>query len=194
MIRSTAPARRAPARFVRTGVLVVALALPVLASASAAPPSARKLPPAPANAAAPEWRAWNDGLKQASATNRPVIVDVYTDWCGWCRRMDHDVYSKSEVADYLKKKFVTIRLNAESKDAAQYEGHDYTSRDLSTQRFRVSGYPTTIFLRSTGEHMANVPGYVPADRVLLLLRYVAEGYADRNVPFAEFEKTAAQQN
>ena len=193
MIRFTAPAHPARARFVRTGVLVATLAaLPALALATGAP--ARRLPPAPANATAPEWRAWNDGLKQATATNRPVIVDVYTDWCGWCRRMDHDVYAKTEVADYLRKKFVTIRLNAESKDAAMYEGHDYTAQDLSTQRFRVSGYPTTIFLRSTGAHMANVPGYVPADRFLLLLRYVAEGYADRNVPFAEFEKTAAQQN
>lgn len=193
MIRFTAPAHHARARFVRTGVLVVALVtLPALALASGAP--ARKLPPAPANAAAPEWRGWNDGLKEATATNRPVIVDVYTDWCGWCRRMDHDVYSKTEIADYLRKKFVTIRLNAESKTSAMYEGHDYTAQDLSTQRFRVSGYPTTVFLRSTGAHMANVPGYVPADRFLLLLRYVAEGYADRNVPFAEFEKTAAQQN
>ena len=139
----------------------------------------------------PDWRAWNDGMKQASTTGRPVIVDVYTNWCGWCRRMDKDVYQQAEIADYLKRKFVTIKLNAEAQDGARWQGRDYTSQDLS-QQFRVSGYPTTIFLRSTGEHMANVPGYVPADRFLLLLRYVAEGYADRNVPFAEFEKTASK--
>ena len=144
---------------------------------------------APVQAAAPDWRAWNDGLQQARSQKRPVIVDVYTNWCGWCRRMDHDVYEKAEVADYLRKRFVTIRLNAEALDAAQYEGARYTSQGLA-QRFRVSGFPTTIFLRSNGEHMANVPGYVAADRFLLLLRYVAEGYADRNVPFAEFEKSA----
>ena len=193
MIRTTAPAPRlAPARLALTGALLAGVVFAALPGMVAAAP-ARAIPRAPAGAPAPDWRAWNDGLQQANATHRPVIVDVYTDWCGWCRRMDHDVYAKAEVADYLKKRFVTIRLNAEAKDAARYEGRDYTSQDLS-QRFRVSGYPTTIFLRSTGEHMANVPGYVPADRFLLLLRYVAEGYADRNVPFAEFEKTAAQQN
>jgi len=190
MIRNPAPAHRPIARvsFVFAGALLF-----LLSAWPAAAAVARPLPAAPANAAAPDWRTWNDGLHLASTSGKPVIVDVYTDWCGWCRRMDHDVYAKSEINDYLRKKFVTIRLNAESHDAARYEGHDWTSQDLS-QRFRVSGYPTTIFLRSTGEHMANVPGYVPADRFMLLLRYVAEGYADRNVPFAEFEKQQAAQN
>ena len=166
--------------FARTGVTAAGFVVAMMLGAS---------PSIAARASAPDWRAWNDGLRQASAQKRPVIVDVYTNWCGWCRRMDHDVYEKAEIADYLRKRFVTIRLNAEAADPAQYEGTRTTSQGLA-QRFRVSGYPTTIFLRSTGEHMANVPGYVPADRFLLLLRYVAEGYADRNVPFAEFEKSA----
>jgi len=135
-----------------------------------------------------EWRGWNEGLQHARASQRPIIVDVYTDWCGWCRRMDRDVYGKSEITDYLRKRYVTIKLNAEASDAAAYEGRKTTSQGIA-QRFRVSGYPTTVFLRSTGEHMANVPGYVPADKFLLLLRYVAEGYADRNVPFKDFEKS-----
>lgn len=177
----------------RAAALVLTLAIG--AAALSAAPAAATAPTAGARAAAqavagaPDWRAWNDGMKQASTTGRPVVVDVYTNWCGWCRRMDRDVYQNAEIADYLRKKFVTIKLNAEAKDGARWQSHDYTSQDLA-QQFRVSGYPTTIFLRSSGEHMANVPGYVAADRFLLLLRYVAEGYADRNVPFAEFEKNA----
>jgi len=141
-----------------------------------------------APAAAPDWRGWNDGLQHAQSTQKPVIVDVYTDWCGWCRRMERDVYGKAEVAEYLRKRFVTIKLNAEASAPATYEGRKTTSQGIA-QRFRVSGYPTTVFLRANGEHMANVPGYVPADKFLLLLRYVAEGHADRNVPFTEFEKS-----
>ncbi len=143
--------------------------------------------PAPAAPGGPDWRGWNDGLDRARSSGKPVIVNVYTDWCGWCRRMERDVYGKAEISRYLRERFVTIRLNAEASDAASYEGRRTDSQGIA-QRFRVSGYPTTVFLRSTGEHLANVPGYVPADRFLLLLRYVAEGHADRNVPFTEFEK------
>jgi len=142
---------------------------------------------------APDWRSWNDGMRQAAATGRPVLVDVYTSWCGWCRRMDQDVYSRDEVASYLRSRYVTIRLDAEARDEASYQGHRFTSEQLA-QRFQVSGYPTTIFLRASGEHLANVPGYVAADRFLLLLRYVADGHADRDEPFTEFERreTAAR--
>ena len=131
------------------------------------------------------WRDWDTGLKQARTTSRPVLVDVVTDWCGWCKRMDADVYSRSDVQDYLTRRFVTVRLNAESPSPATYQGKAYNGRSLA-QRFQVSGYPTTIFLRSGGDHLVNVPGYIRADRFLLLLQYIADGYMDRGVQFDDF--------
>ena len=136
------------------------------------------------------WRAWDAGLKEAGSSRRPVLVDVYTGWCGWCRRMDRDVYQRTDVRDYLAHRFVTVKLDAEADDAARYEGKPYTSRTLAA-RFRVSGYPTTIFLTSAGEHLANVPGYIPADRFLLLLHYVGDGWMDKGVSFDDFVKKTA---
>jgi thioredoxin-related protein len=177
--------RRAPtfrfAALAAFGLLAASLA------AASTPPANRAAASGRAGALSPSWQDWNQGLSEARRTQRPMVVDVYTDWCGWCRRMDRDVYANAAVREYLEKNFVTVKLNAERGTEAQYEGKRYTYATLA-QRFRVTGYPVTIFLRSSGEHMANLPGYVPADRFLLLLRYVAEGYADRNVPFAEFEK------
>lgn len=144
------------------------------------------LPP-PAAGEAPGWLSWNAGLKRAAATQRPVLVDVYTDWCGWCRRMDRDVYARADVKEYLAGHFVTVRLDAEGSEAASYDGREYTGRTLA-RRFGVSGYPTTIFLRPSGEHLVNVPGYVPADQFLLLLRYVGDGHMDRGESFDQFSK------
>jgi len=144
-----------------------------------------------AGAGAPslQWQEWDSGLRDAGKSQRPVLVDVYTDWCGWCRRMERDVYSRPEVKDYLSKKFVIVKLNAESNEAARYEGRSWTGRSLAS-RFQVTGYPTTIFLRSNGEHLANLPGYIAADRFLLLLRYVGDGAMDRGVSFEDFSRTA----
>ena len=156
-------------------LLSASLALPLLATAS--------------RAADTQWRDWNAGLHEAETTSRPVLVDVYTDWCGWCKRMDRDVYSRKDVRDYLAKKFVIVKLDAEAQDEARYEGKAFTSRTLA-QRFRVTGYPTTIFLNAGGEHLANVPGYIPADRFVLLLHYIGDGALDRGISFDDFCKSA----
>lgn len=132
------------------------------------------------------WRSWDQGLSEARASGHPVLVDVYTDWCGWCRRMDADVYSRADVREYLSRHFVTVKLNAESSENASYQGRTMSSRVLAAG-FRVSGYPTTIFLRPDGQHLVNVPGYVPAERFLVLLQFVGEGHLERGEDFQEFQ-------
>lgn len=148
------------------------------------------LPAAPAGAARSSglpWRAWDAALTEARSSGRHVLVDVYTDWCGWCRRMDAEVYARPEVREYLARKFVLVKLDAEAADAARYEGRAFTSRTLAA-RFNVSGYPTTIFLKPDGAHLFNVPGYVPADRFLMVLRFVGEGHQERGENFPQYLK------
>jgi thioredoxin-related protein len=153
-------------------------------------PSALALPAAGGPGPGIAWRTWDRGLEEARASGRPVLVDVYTDWCGWCRRMKSDVYSRAEIRDYLDRHFVVVSLNAEAADAARYEGKAFTSRSLAA-RFGVSGYPTTVFLRADGSHMVNVPGYVESARFLQVLRYIGEGHLERGVSFQDFSKRAA---
>lgn len=138
-----------------------------------------------ASAFATEWRTWDDGIKKARASKRPVLVDVYTDWCGWCKRMDADVYARKDVSEYLASHFVSVRLNAESFDTVHWADRPMTAKALAGS-FKVTGYPTTIFLNAKAEHLANVPGYVAADRMLLLLHYIGDGFAERNVKWEDF--------
>jgi thioredoxin-related protein len=148
------------------------------------------VPAAAGTAPGVSWRSWDRGLEEARISGRPVLVDVYTDWCGWCRRMEADVYTRPEVRDYLSRKFVTVKIDAEAPDPARYEGRAFTSRSLAA-RCGVNGYPTTIFLRPAGDHPVSVPGYVDAERFLLLLHYVGEGHMGRGVPFQDFVKHSA---
>lgn len=136
------------------------------------------------------WRGWEAGLREAQASGRPVLVDVYTDWCGWCKRMDRDVYSRTDVRDYLSRKFVAVKLDAEDLNDVSYDGKSYTSRTLASH-FRVTGYPTTLFLDAKGQHLVSVPGYVAGDRFLLMLRYIGDGHHARGVEFKDFAKSAA---
>lgn len=140
-------------------------------------------------ARAVEWRDWNAGLKAAAASGRPVIVDVYTDWCRWCKQMDREVYGRADVSRYLDAKFVAVKLDAESSESVSYRGRSLTARALASS-FDVTGYPTTIFLTSGGEHLVNVPGYIEPGRFLLLLRYVGDGHMDRGVKWDDYVRKA----
>jgi thioredoxin-related protein len=140
-------------------------------------------------AAGPAWRSWDSGLHEAATTGRPVLVDVYTGWCGWCKRMDRDVYARSDVQAYLARKFVTVKLDAESGEDARYQGQAYTSRTLAA-RLGVTGYPTTMFLSAKGTHLRSVPGYSPPQDFLLLLRFVGDGHAERGETYDDFLRAA----
>ena len=66
--------------------------------------------------------------------------------------MDRDVYANPEVREYLSRRFVTIKLDAEAPDPARYQGKTYTSTTLADERFKINSYPATIFLKSDGQH------------------------------------------
>jgi thioredoxin-related protein len=135
------------------------------------------------------WHGWNEGLAAAAGGTKPVIVDVYTDWCGWCKRMDRDTYSRPEIGDYLNKHFVMVRLNAEGPEKLSYAGQSLTARALAGG-FQVTGYPTTIFLKPDGTHLVNVPGYIPADQFLKLVRFIGDGHMDKGESWEEYSRTS----
>ena len=109
--------------------------------------------------------AGTSGLREATRSQRPVLVDVYTDWCGWCKRMDKDVYARPDVRDYLSRRFVAVKLRRRIVEPRSVRREAPHAALAGARRFRVTGYPTTVFLRPDGERLANVPGYLPAEPI-----------------------------
>lgn len=62
------------------------------------------------------WLGFNEGLSKAAKEKKLVLIDVYTDWCIWCKEMDKNVYTDKSVIDYMNKHYVPVKLNAESKN------------------------------------------------------------------------------
>ena len=133
---------------------------------------------------------FEDALKKAKKEDKRVIVDVYTDWCGWCVKMDEEAYSNKEVKKLLKENFIFIKLNAEGTGKIKYKNKEYTETELATY-FEVSGYPTTIFLEPDGKlieflydktKMKNIPGYFKTDEFIKILEYIKDGdYEDTDL-------------
>lgn len=133
------------------------------------------------------WKSFDAGLAEAKKANKKVLVDVYTDWCKWCKVMDVNTYSDEKVVEYLGKQFVVVRMNAESSERVTYMGKKSTAMQLAGT-FGVDGYPATVFLEPDGEMITRVPGYVTADRFAPILKFIGES-AYKKMTWDEYQKT-----
>ncbi len=141
-----------------------------------------------------KWLSFDKGLEQAKTGKKKILVDVYTDWCGWCKKMDKEVFNHELVAPYLSNQYVLIKLNAESDAAASYKNQKTSERGLA-QAFGVTGYPTLLFLESNGEYITPLPGYVKAEDFLPILKYFSEDHYKTkqwNVYLEEYKKETAK--
>src|SRR6266496_3066191 len=75
--------------------------------------------------------SFNDALKDAKENNKRVIVDIYTDWCGWCKKMDADSYNNKDIKKIIEENFVFIKLDAESNKKLKYNEKEMTETDLA---------------------------------------------------------------
>ncbi|MFH1454424.1 MAG: thioredoxin family protein [Armatimonadota bacterium] len=98
------------------------------------------------------YYSFSDAQKEAQKTGKPMLVDVYTDWCGYCKKLDKDVFTDTDVIN-LSKSFVCVKV----------DGDKYRS---VVQKYGVRGYPTTLFLKPNGSVIKKAVGYMGADEYL----------------------------
>lgn len=116
------------------------------------------------------WATFDQGLELAKVQKKKVLVDLYTDWCTWCKKMDAETYPHPQVAQELKANYVAIKLNAESSDPVTFNGQTMTSAQFA-QAVGVTGYPSTLFLDEDLKPITVVPGYAPPDQFARILTY-----------------------
>lgn len=132
-----------------------------------------------------EWKEFNRGIEIAKKEKKYVIIDFYTDWCGWCKKMDNLTYADREVQRLLSAHFVSIKLNAEDElNSLVFENKTYTYAEF-TQYLGINGFPTTVFLDPDGKAITKVPGFIQKEKMTKILNYFSsESYKKQT--FDEF--------
>jgi thioredoxin-related protein len=105
-----------------------------------------------------EWLTFEEAMKKSAQDNKPIFIDVYTDWCGWCKKMDKNTFQTNEVVEYVAQNYHAVKVDAESEDATSFDGQKLTYRQLSGGVFQVTGYPSIVLINSKKE-VAVAPGY-----------------------------------
>ncbi len=119
------------------------------------------------------WFPFEEGYTKAVKEGKIILVDAYTDWCGWCKVMDKKTYTDATVISKLNADFVCVKLNPEVPKTYAFADKKMQSTELLQWlgNGQVSGFPTTIFWLSPGkdEKRYTQPGYLPPAEFINLL-------------------------
>ncbi len=130
-----------------------------------------------------KWYSIKEALELTAKEPRILVIDVYTDWCGWCKRMDAATFSNKEIAATLNKDFYPVKLNAEGKEDIVIGDRTYKFVDNGSRGYheiaaivtkgRLS-YPTISCLDEKGRVLNAYPGYKDPEQFKLFLAYFNE--------------------
>ena len=154
------------------------------------------------SAEAINWISWQEAGKivnDSTAVKKKFFVDVYTNWCGYCKLMDRTTFSDKKIAEYMNKNYYSIKFNAEMKEDVILDGVTYkyiapgngSSRgyhELAAALLNGKmGYPTVIFLDEQMNLLTPVPGYQETDIFEKIVTFFGDNHFKSTV-WEEYQK------
>lgn len=140
------------------------------------------------------WMSFEEMQEAQKKEKRKVIVDVYTDWCGWCKKMDKTTFEHPAIQKYMNEKYYFVKFNAESKQSVKYKGKTYDNlgryHELSTELMNGKmAFPTSIYLNENLEQITPpIASYLDAKQFEVIIHYLAEEKY-KSISFEDYQKT-----
>lgn len=152
-----------------------------------------------------KWLSFEEAMKMHQKKPKKIFIDIYTDWCGWCKVMNKQTFTDPQIIDYMNRTFYPVKLNAETRDTINFKGKDYTFfvRDsvvLSNGRVVIRGYhqlakmlmngklsyPTIVFLDEQLNVIQPIPGFRKPPELDRFLKFFGNNYY-RRMDYQSFE-------
>jgi len=132
-----------------------------------------------------QWLTIEEAFAKIQKEPRKVLIDVYTDWCGWCKVMDRETFKDKAVTDYINKKYYAVKLDAEQKGTIklgdkQFKYLEQGGRGINEIALALTNnqpsYPTTVFLDAQFNMIQPLPGYLKAKEFHQIITFFGEDY------------------
>ena len=148
-----------------------------------------------------KWYTFQEAVKLNEKNHKKIFIDVYTDWCGWCKKMEATTFTDPTIAKILNEEYYAVRFDAESKDTIYFAGHTFVNEggtSKSPHQLAVAllqgkmSYPSVAYLNELNQLLTAVPGYYTPDRLEPILKFFSED-AFKTQSFEDFQKTFKSQ-
>lgn len=140
------------------------------------------------------WIAFSE-LEEAMAKDpKPVFVDLYTDWCGWCKKMDKSTFRDAKFVAYINKNYHAVKFNAEQKEDVVFMGRTYSFvpsgrrgyHELAAEVMQGQmSYPTYVILTEEFKILQSFKGYRTASEFLPIVTFLGDRHYE-NTTWKEF--------
>jgi thioredoxin-related protein len=130
------------------------------------------------------WYSFEEAYNLSKKKPRKIFVDVYTEWCGWCKKMDAETFANPVIAAYMSKHYYCVKLDAERKDTVVIDGvkmynpnpaNKRSTHQLANELLRNKmSYPSYVFLNEKGQMLTTISGYQPPREFDPVIHYFGE--------------------
>ncbi len=125
-----------------------------------------------------QWMDFEQAMKLNQTKPKKVFIDVYTGWCGWCKRMDATTFKDSAIVKYMNENYYSVKLDAETKDSIHYKDRafgfktEYKANELAVALLNGQmGYPSYVFLDEQSNLLTPLSGYKTVPELMPVLKF-----------------------
>ncbi len=138
------------------------------------------------------WISMNEALELNKTQPKRIFIDIYTSWCGWCKKMDASTFKQPDVVRYLNQHLYCVKFDAEGSDTVIFKGRTYTNQKVAGKRsthpfaaILLGGqmtYPSFVILDDKLRGVSMIKGYKAGPEMYILLRYfVSESFKNESL-------------
>src|SRR6056297_165046 len=141
-----------------------------------------------------KWYTFEEAVELNQQEQRKIFIDIYTDWCGWCKKMDANTFSHPTIAKILNEHYYAVKFDAESRDTIVFAGQQFINKGNSARsphQLAIAllqgkmSYRSVAYMNENNQRLTAVTGYYTPERLEPILRFFADD-AFKSKSFEEF--------